>query len=156
MKSSTRVAGAVLATGLLLALSLGLKVLAGAPGIPRPGPSPTERLGHFLSAATDQPVEPVADGWRLHRGDCWMMAFPSGPLGTLDVAARSHAKKPDRVGYVHAGQVSDNRPTTAYAFEVIGYHLQRPFRPVDPPRYIVLVAPKACGAWPALPWGRFS
>jgi len=156
VKSSPSTTGLVLGSTILLVLSLGLKVLAGAPGAPGPGAPPQERIGRFLSTAAGQSVERIDNGWRVRHGDCWMMAFPSGPLGTLDVAARSHARKDDRIGYVHQGQVSDERPTTAYAFEVIAYHLERPFRPMDPPGYVVLVAPKACGAWPALPWERLS
>jgi hypothetical protein len=141
---------------LLLTVSLGLKVLAGAPPAIAAGPEPGARLGQFLTAATGRPAEPVGGGWRIRNSACWLMAFPSGPLGTLDLAARSNAKKADHVAYVHHGLLSAERPSIPFAFEVIAYHLQRPFRAVEPPSYVVLVAPKACGPWPALPWERLA
>jgi hypothetical protein len=145
-----------LATALVLAASLSLKVMATAPSHAEPAAPPQQRIGAFLAQATGQPAQAVADGWRTAGGDCWVMAFPSGPLGTLDMAARSHARRRDRVGYVYRGALRETRPTLPYAVDVIGYHLQRPFRRIDPPGYVVLVAPKACGAWPALPWRRLA
>jgi hypothetical protein len=141
--------------GLVLALSLGLKVLT-SPYLGLRGPPPVsagERLHAFLLASASEPVAAVSDGgWRLGQGDCWLMAFPSGERGELDAQARNHARLTDRIAYVYRGRVADRPPVWDYAFAVVGYFLARPFRNVSEPGYVVLIRPKACGPFPDLPW----
>jgi hypothetical protein len=152
VKSST---SAALAAAALLALTLGLKVLVSAVGSRSAAPVPrAEELHRFLTVATAQPVEAVPGGWRFQNGTCRMLAFPSGPRGTLDLAARNYAHRQDRVAYVYRGQVRATPPAFGLAIDVIAYTLSRPFRAANEPGYIVLIAPKACAAIPNLPWGR--
>ena len=151
MKSWTRAAALAVAA---LGLTLGLKVLAAASG---GGAAPVPRgetLRRFLVTATGGPVEPVPGGWRFESGGCRLQAFPSGPRGTLDMAATSHARRRDRVAYVYRGQVRDTRPTVPLALDVIGYTLAKPFRAANEPGYVVLIAPMTCAVLPNLPWAR--
>lgn len=152
MKSSTRAIVALIA---VLAASLGLKGLVGPTG--GRGAAPVTReaeLQRFLTVSTNSPVEPAPGGWRFQSGGCRLVAFTSGPHGTLDLAATSHRRRADRLVYVYRGQVMATPPGLDLTADVVGYYLARPFRRLNEPGYVVLVVPPECRAIPALPWGR--
>jgi hypothetical protein len=140
----------------ILVLSLGLKVLTSPFGRGGAAPVPRdEELRRFLAAATVGPVEAFEGGWRFPGvGGCRLLAYPSGPRGTLDMAATSHAHGHDRIAYVYRGQVMATPPAFALALDVIAYTLSRPFRTANEPGYVVLIAPQTCPGLPNLPWGR--
>lgn len=152
MKSSVSLALIAVA---VLALSLGLKVRAGpTTGALRTAPvARTEALRRFLVANAGA-VQSVQGGWRFARDGCEMLAFPSGPRGTLDVDEIKHASRTDRITYVYRGRVRDVRPSADLAFDVVGNMLVRPFRAATDPGYVVLIAKTGCPALPKLPWDR--
>jgi hypothetical protein len=152
-----------LAASLILALSLSLKVAADpstASGV-RPPPR-TEQLHRFLAGAAEAPIEPVAapagsidgGGWRFRSGNCQVSAFPSGTRGSLDMFARSHARRSDQIAYVYRGELRTTPPTWTLATDVIVHRLTTPFRAANEPGYVVLIYPRDCGAPSDLPWGR--
>jgi hypothetical protein len=160
VRSSTRV---YVAAAAVLALSLGLKVAVSPAwaGHEKP-PSREEVLRRFLASATGGPVEPVvgrathdpAGGWRFQSGACQVAAFPSGPRGTLDLGAKSYARRRDQVAYVYRGELRATPPTWTLATDVILYRLTSTIRPANEPGYVVLIFPKDCAAPSALPWKR--
>jgi len=160
VKSSTK---AWIAGGLVLALSLSLKVVANpAWSGETPSTSRTEVLRRFLATATDGRLEEIAappngadsSGWRFQSGACQAAAFPSGPRGSLDLFARSHARKRDRIAYVYRGELQAEPPTPALAMDVIVHRLTTVFRPTNEPGYVVLIYPKDCAPPSTLPWAR--
>lgn len=160
MKSSTR---AWIAASLVLALSIFLKVLASPSwsGEARPAPR-TEVLRRFLATATVGRLEEIpapansgeSGGWRFHSGACQVAAFPSGPRGSLDLFARRHARKTDRIAYVYRGEIQATPPTSALGMDVILHRLTTAFRPTNEPGYVVLIYPTECAAPSGLPWAR--
>jgi hypothetical protein len=152
------------AAAAVLALSLVLK-LAVSPawaGHATPPPPRGEVLRRFLAATTVGGVEPIAApageghgaGWRFRSDDCAMSAYPSGPRGSFDLAAKSHARRRDRIAYVYRGELSATPPTWALAADVVLYRLTSAFRPENEPGYVVLIYPKTCAAPATLPWNR--
>ncbi|MGH6966157.1 MAG: hypothetical protein ACREE0_16865 [Phenylobacterium sp.] len=160
MKPSTR---AWIAAALVLALSLCLKVAAypAWSGEARPT-SRTELLRRFLESATDGPLQEIAapanstesGGWRFGSGACQTKAFPSGPRGSLDMFAKSHARRSDQIAYVYRGEVQAEPPTPALAMDVIVHRLTTVFRPTNEPGYVVLIYPKDCSPPSTLPWAK--
>lgn len=160
MKSSTRT---WIAASLVVALSLSLKVLASPAWSGSAAPTPrSEVLRRFLASATDGRVEEIAapvnsgdsSGWRFQSGACQAAAFPSGPRGSLDLFARSHAHKRDRIAYVYQGEFRSTPPTSALGVDVIIHRLTTAFRPTNEPGYVVLIYPAGCAAPSGLPWAR--
>jgi hypothetical protein len=159
VKSSTK---AWVAASLVLALSLSLKVLASPAWSGDAAPTArTEVLHRFLATTTGGRLEEIAapansgesGGWRFQSGACQAAAFPSGPRGSLDLFARSHARKRDRIAYVYRGAFRSTPPTSALARDVIIHRLTTVFRPTNEPGYVVLIYPKNCSP-PDLPWAR--
>jgi hypothetical protein len=160
VKSSTK---AWIAASLVLALSLFLKLTvhpawSGEPKlIPR-----VEVLRRFLATATGDRLEEISTpangaesaGWRFRSGDCQAAAFPSGPRGSLDLFAKSHARKRDRIAYVYRGELRTTPPTEALAIDVIVHRVTTVFRPANEPGYVVLIYPATCGPPSDLPWDR--
>jgi hypothetical protein len=147
----------------VLALSLSLKVFANPAWSGGPTSTPrSEVLRRFLASTTGGPLEEIAppansgdsSGWRFQSGSCRAAAFPSGPRGSLDLFARSHARKRDRIAYVYEGQFQYTPPTQALARDVIIHRLTTAFRPTNEPGYVVLIYPAACAAPSGLPWAR--
>ena len=148
---------------LVLALSLSLKVVAnpawsgGVTQTPR-----TEVLRRFLASATDGRLEEIAapansgdsSGWRFQSGACRTAAFPSGPRGSLDLFAKSHARKRDRIAYVYRGEIQATPPTSTLGMDVIVHRLTTAFRQTNEPGYVVLIYPAGCAAPSGLPWAR--
>ena len=160
MKSSTKL---WIAASLVLALSLSLKVLASPAWSRGATPTPrTELLRRFLATTTDGRLEEIAapvnsgdsSGWRFQSGACRVAAFPSGPRGSLDLFARGHARKRDRIAYVYRGEVQATPPTSALGIDVIVHRLTTAFRPTNEPGYVVLIYPAGCAAPSGLPWAR--
>ena len=160
MKSSLSV---WLAASLVLALSLSLKVAADPStdrGV-RPPPR-TEQLHRFLAGAVEAPIDPIAApagskeniGWRFRSGACQVSAFPSGPRGSLDLFARSHARRRDNIAYVYRGVLLPTPPTWTLATDVVVHRLMTPFRVANEPGYVVLIYPKDCEPPSGLPWAR--
>ncbi|HEX5264154.1 MAG TPA: hypothetical protein VFW13_11540, partial [Phenylobacterium sp.] len=111
-------------------------------------------LHHFLVTEAG-PVEPIDGGWRFSRDGCHFMAFPSGPLDTLDIAAQRHAHRHDRVAYIYRGQVTDRRPAAAVALGVIANRIVQPFKGGIEPGYVVVIA-SDCPNLPNLPWAELD
>lgn len=160
MKSSTK---AWIAASLVLALSLSLKLLVNPAWSRGATPTPrTELLRRFLAATTEGQLEEIAapansgenGGWRFQSGACRAAAFPSGPRGSLDLFARSHAHKRDRVAYVYRGEFRSTPPTPALARDVIVHRLSTAFHPTNEPGYVVLIYPAGCAPPSHLPWAR--
>ena len=162
MRSSTSgyaAAAAVLALSLVLKLAVSPAWADHAPPPPR-----GEVLRRFLAATTVGGVEPIAArtgeregggaGWRFRSNDCAVSAYPSGPRGSFDLAARSHARRRDQIAYVYRGELSATPPTWALAADVVLYRLTSTFRPANEPGYVVLIYPKTCAAPSTLPWSR--
>ena len=160
MKSSTRI---WIAASVVLALSLSLKVLASPAW--SGGATPTSRsevLRRFLATTTGGRLEEIAapansgdsGGWRFKSGACRAAAFPSGPRGSLDLFARSHARKRDTIAYVYRGEFRSTPPTSALARDVIIHRLTTALHPTSEPGYVVLVYPKGCAPPSDLPWAR--
>jgi hypothetical protein len=160
VKSSTK---AWIAGGLVLALSISFKVLASPAwsGATKPTPR-SEVLRRFLTDATHGGLEEIAApanssdgaGWRFLSGACPTAAFPSGPRGSLDMFARSHARKNDRISYIYRGELRSTPPVEALAVDVIIHRLTTTFRPTNEPGYVVLIYPRDCAPPSDLPWGR--
>lgn len=160
MKSLTK---AWIAGCLVLAASLSLKVAVNPSWSRDVGPaSRTEVLRRFLAAETGGRLEEIAapansadsSGWRFQSGACQAAAFPSGPRGSLDLFARSHARKRDRIAYVYRGEFRSTPPTSALGMDVIVHRLTTAFRPTNEPGYVVLIYPARCPAPAGLPWAR--
>lgn len=160
MKSLTR---AWIAACLVLVLSISLKVIANPAWSGGATPAPrTEVLRRFLATATDGRLEEIAapansgdsGGWRFQAGVCQASAFPSGPRGSLDLFARSHARKRDRIAYVYRGELRTTPPTPDLALDVIIHRLTTAFRPTNEPGYVVLIYPRDCAPPSTLPWAR--
>lgn len=160
MKSLTK---AWIAAALVLALSLSLKVIVNPAWSGEAAPiSRTEVLRRFLASATPGPLEAIpappssgdSGGWRFQSGACQAAAFPSGPRGSLDLFARSHARKRDRIAYVYQGEVRSTPPTSALGMDVIVHRLTTAFRPTNEPGYVVLIYPVTCAAPSGLPWAQ--
>lgn len=158
MKYSTSV---WIAAFLVLALSISLKVVANPAWSADAKPvSRTDVLRRFLADATEGGLEQVAApansgesaGWRFRSGACQVSAFPSGPRGSLDLFARSHARRRDRIAYVYRGELRTTPPTWTLATDVIIHRLATPFRVANEPGYVVLIYPKDCGPPTTLPW----
>ena len=160
MKSSTK---AWIAASLVLALSLSLKVPVNPAWSRGATPTPrTELLRRFLATTTEGQLEAIAapansgdnGGWRFQSGACRAAAFPSGPRGSLDLFARSRARKRDRIAYVYRGEFRTTPPTPALAMDVIMHRLTTAFRPANEPGYVVLIYPESCAPPSDLPWAR--
>jgi hypothetical protein len=152
-----------IAASLVLALSLFLKVATHPAWSGETKVTPrTEVLRRFLATATGDRLEEISPpmngaesaGWRFRSGPCQTAAFPSGPRGSLDLFAKSHARKRDRIAYVYRGELRTTPPTEALAIDVIVHRLTTAFRPTNEPGYVVLIYPANCAAPTDLPWAR--
>lgn len=166
MKSSLRF---WLAAAVIVGLSLAPKVTLGVlRDHTSPPPARSERLRAFLAGTGVEAVAPIREektpleiaGWRFRTGGCSVAAFPSGPRGTFDQAARNEARVTTgaRMSYFYRGAVTSEPPTWSLALDILTFRALSPFTPSRAlePGYTVLVYSEGCVAPTHLPWGRFT